>query len=604
MLPISISASYEDAISKYAWFKFTGSRGKEVTQRTHKRMIRDGDVFGILPLRNGSRFTLIFPDMPHVDFPLDKTTGMSLMERSSKLRKVPEVVQRGREKVSGAVTIQKRLNRTNFDVPRYSPKGVKSEVKAGLNFGNYQWRIVPNNDYPVKTSKGVVKFYKNDMIGVRFLRAGKGGVVVNTDGMFIKVDDVQFDQLVHDTNIMPLGDWPKGEVPSDAVAAYRKQARRARYRNKIADSEAERLARNAAILEQQQQRKELRKQRNKEEAERSQEMTQLRKKVKRGEVEMPKPEVRTVYEDDPELRGRKKARVIEVEDLEEDLEEIDLDFDEQKLQEVLTRSPFSGDAFNIEDSIGTLFGDDDDSDEIEGDTDLDLSDIEEPEDDEEEDTPPPKVRAKAVKGKKPVEEDPAEDEEDTDVEEDFDDSDPDGADEGDDSGDTDDESMDESDDDEGADPESEDEPDEDADTSDAVDETEEEDSSDDDVTRAEKEAAITAKKIAADNKSTPGKRADEAEEGDVLRFRADTKLQRDWLIVKVSSHTASDNIVIYTLYDLTNSPDEVRQVRINRARKQNLFDYAEHVKDMAPKLFNRVYDLVEDYPVNKDPIAS
>jgi hypothetical protein len=86
----------------------------------------------------------------------------------------------------------------------------------------------------------------------------------------------------------------------------------------------------------------------------------------------------------------------------------------------------------------------------------------------------------------------------------------------------------------------------------------------------------------------------------VLRFKADAKLNRDWVIVRVSTHSTSDNIVIYTLYDITNSPDEVRQVRVNRARKQNLFDYAEHVKDMAPKLFNRVLDMAEDFPVNKD----
>ncbi|QZE59056.1 hypothetical protein MPK64_gp153 [Erwinia phage pEa_SNUABM_16] len=618
---LSVSASHEDAVTKYAWMKYKGSRGKEVSQRTHKRMIRDGDTFGILPLRNGGRYTLIFADMPHVDFPLDKTTGLFLIERSSKLRKVPDVVQREtRTKTAGAKTMQRQINRVQFDAARFSPKSVKSEAVYGVNFDNYQWRMVPSMEYPIKTSKGMLKLYKNDMIGVRFLRQGKGGVVINTEGLFVKIDDAQYDLLVHDTNILPFNDWPKGEVNIDTLKAYRKQVRRHRKRSQLEEEEAVRLANNAKILEQKQQRKELAKETRKKQQARAAEMKDLRSKVKSGEIEAPKAEVRTVYEDGIDKRG-KRVRVIEHEELDDAIEEveIDLDFDEQKLEDVLSRSPFAGDMFNIEDSVGSLFGGDDSEDHEE--PALDLSDIDEPEDDEE-DTPPPKVRPK--KGAKPAKPAPEEEEEDStdgeeeeedpDAEEDVDDSDPDVDDESneDDTADDDSESVDdEGADDEGADSEdsgaeddeaSDDDPE--ADATDAVDENDAEEDQDSDVAAAEAEAKETAKKIAAANKSTPNARAEEAEEGDVLRFRADAKLNRDWVIVRVSTHNASDNIVVYTLYDITNSPDEVRQVRVNRARKQNLFDYAEHVKDMAPKLFNRVIDMVEDYPVNKDPIAS
>lgn len=626
---LSVSASYQDAVSKYAWMKYTGSRGKEVSQRTHKRMIREGDIFGILPLRNGGRYTLIFPDMPHVDFPLDKATGLFLMERASKMRKVPDVLntEGKRVKTAGAKTLQRQLMRSQFDAARFSPRGVKAEAVNGLDFDNYQWRMVASPEYPVKTSKGMTKLYKNDMIGVRFLRQGKGGIVVNTDGMYLKVDDAQYDLLVHDTNILPINDWPKGTVDVDTVKAYRRIVRKARRRSQEEQEEAQRLANNAKILEQKQQRKELQKEARKKAQERSAEMRDLRAKVKSGEIEAPKAEVRTVYEDGIDRRG-KRIRVIEEEILDDDIEEVtDLDIDEQKLEDILSRSPFAGDAFNIEDSIGSLFGGDDSQDHEE--PALDLSDIDEPEDDEE-DTPPPKVRAKGKKvapapaeeeEEEPSEDDGSEEEEDTDsvdeeedpdAEEDTDDSDT-GADDAgyeDDTSDDDSESVDDdASDDEGADGESEDgeddaQTDDDADASDAVDETSAEEDTDSDVAAAEQEAKETAKKIAAANKSTPDHRAEEAEEGDVLKFRADAKLNRDWVVLKVSTHSKSDNIVIYTLYDITNSPDEVRQVRVNRARKQNLFDYAEHVKDMAPKLFNRVLDMAEDYPVNKDPIAS
>lgn len=627
---LSVSASYQDAVSKYAWMKYTGPRGKEVAQRTHKRMIREGDIFGILPLRNGGRYTLIFPDMPHVDFPLDKATGLFLMERASKLRKVPDVVNRDgkRTKTAGAQTLQRQLMRSQFDAARFSPRKVKSEAVYGIDFDNYQWRMVASPEYPVKTSKGITKLYKNDMIGVRFLRQGKGGIVINSEGMFLKVDDAQYDLLIHDTNILPMNDWPKGTVDVDTIKAYRRVVRRARRRSQEEQEEATRLANNAKVLEQKQQRKELQKEARKKALERSAEMRDLRNKVKSGEIEAPRAEVRTVYEDGIDRRG-KRIRVVEEEILDDEIEEvgIDLDLDEQKLEDILSRSPFAGDAFNIEDSVGSLFGGDDSEDHEE--PSLDLSDIDEPEEDEE-DTPPPKVRAKGKKAspapaeeedeeEEPSEnedtfEDGGEEEEDTDVEEDSDDSDTDDSDEGDDS---DDESVDDDDaDDGGADSEGEDDAEgddsdedtsdaeDDADASDAVDETSADEDTDSDVAAAEQESKETAKKIAAANKSTPSARAEEAEEGDVLQFRADAKLKRDWVVLRVSTHSKSDNIVIYTLYDITNSPDEVRQVRVNRARKQNLFDYAEHVKDMAPKLFNRVLDMAEDYPVNKDPIAS
>lgn len=612
---LSLSASHEDAVTKYAWMKYTGSRGKEVSQRTHKRMIREGDTFGILPLKNGGRYTLIFPDMPHVDFPLDKATGLFLMERASKLRKVPDVVKREtRTKTAGAKTMQRQINRMQFDAARFSPKSIKSEAVYGMDFGNYQWRMVPNNEYPVKTTKGVIKLYKNDMIGVRFLRQGKGGLIVNTDGMFMKIDDAQYDLLVHDTNILPFSEWPQGNVDVDTMKAYSRQARRRRKRSAIEEEEATRLAANAKILEQKQQRKELRKEANKKAQGRASEMSDLRKKVKSGEIEAPKGEVRIVYEDQPDLKGRKKVQVIEHEELDDALEEeldMELDFDEQKLEDVLTRNPFSGDMFNIEDSIGSLFGGDD-SQEHEEEPELDLSDIDEPEDDEE-DAAPAKVRAKAKKGT-PVDEAEAEEEEEADAEDDTDGGDTESDDEEDDTDSGDDGSVDDADADDTSDSEedstgeddAEDDSsdDESADTTEAVDENDGEEEQDSDVAAAEQEAKETAKKIANANKSTPASPAREAEEGDVLNFKADVKLNRDWVVLNVSTHNASDNIVVYTVYDITNSPDEVRKVRVNRARKQNLFDYATHVKDMAPKLFNRVLDMTEDYPVNKDPIAS
>lgn len=611
----SVSATYDDAVNNYAWFTFDGPRGREVTQRSHKRMIKNGDVFGLLALRSGSRYTLIFPDMPHIDFPLDKTTANFLIDRSKKMRKVPDVVKReGRQKAAGVATMERQLARRQFDAPRFAPRKIPVESAHGVDFSNYQWRILEEPNYKIKHSKGLETFLVNDVIGLRFLRDFKGGIIINQDGMYLKVPTEEYDRVVAESKVLPFPDWPVGTLTSDQVRTYRRELRRQKQSKAVERQASARLAQRADRLALKLEQKELNRTARDARRLEEQRLADLREKVRNGEIAPPsaKPveELHPVFKADIRRGVRRilrEERMLDDEELNYNEILRDDDTPEQDaISDVLTTNPFGADVMGIEDSIAKLFGRDDDIDDsVDDDGAFDLSDIDEPEDDEDE--PPAKSKVRK-KGTAPVAASPEatedDDENPDDAEDDEDNQDEDFEEGGDDTDDSGDESDDEEQpEDEEATDEDEDEAD-DSDSDAAADVDESDDQDDPDVAAADDEASKTSKDFAAQNDNVVGSKASEPEEGDIVQFSADAKLKRDWVILKVSTHKASDNIVVYTVFDLTNSPDEVRQVRINRGRKQNLFDFCTHIKDMTPKLFNRVFDMAEDFPVNKEPIAS
>ncbi|WOL24385.1 hypothetical protein fHeYen902_039c [Yersinia phage fHe-Yen9-02] len=630
----SLSASFEDASSLFAWFTYDGPRGKEVAQRSHKRMIKQGDTYGLKPLKNGTRYTLIFPDMLHVDFPIDMKTGQFLIERSKKLRKTPDLNARtGRAKASGIRSIERQLARKTFDAARFAPTKIPRESVNGADFSNYQWRMTEVPNYKIRHSKGQITLPKNELVGMRFLRESKGGVLINQDGLYLKLPVEDYDRVVSETRLLPIQDWPNGNISVEQILDYKKGIRRAVKRSAAEEREALRLAERAKQLEKKQQAKDLRRADRERIAARQAELDDIAGQIERGE------RTPTVYkvEEEPTLTV-KRRKIIEdafaEEELSEDLDEEEIELDNEhvetpeeiELGDLFENSAFAADTLNIEGTIGSLFGLSDDAEE-ETDPLFNLDDVEEPEDDEAV-AAKKNVRAKA-KGKKAakalpsVEAAPDEeaddtadaeevdaeevdaeevdaDEEEVDAEDEEVDSEDEEVDAEDEEVDSEDEEVDSEDDT----ADDEDTTDEEDDTSEVVDETDPVIAEDPDVAAAEDEAMKAAKAYAEQNKNTPSSKAAEPEEGDVIRFKADAKLKRDWVILRASSHKASDNIVVYTVYDITNSPDEVRQIRINRARKQSLFDIAEHIKDMKPAMFNQVYDMAEEYEVNKDPISS
>lgn len=637
----SISATKEEA-KAFSWYSFTGTKTEEVMQRTHKRKIAKGQVFGLRPAK-GDKFYLIFPDMVHVDFPIETKLGNSLVKRSTKLRKAPKLSDsKDGAKAKGIKSAMRQIMKSQFDSPRFMPKNVKNEKESGYNFSSYQWRQVVAIKVKVNHSKGQEYLHRFDKIGMRFLKESRGGIIIRPDGLRIMVSTEEYDRLVQETPVLPIKEWPNGILTKEDVLSFkRNQITKAKLDSQEM-REARRLEQLALKNERAQTARELRQQAKAKLAEERAELEELKRRVKENPVTAAeRTEEDKMRDHRLSVQGEDDDAFFEESEFEEDLDDAELDFSyapeedsDFDLEDIFSKRQFSSDAVGIEDTFSSLFGD---ADEVspEVDPDFDMTGLDEDDDEEEE---KPKGKSKIVKRKKEKadvdadeeeaenkdvdsdEEEEAEDDEDdhADLDDDMDDDgDIDGEDLGDEDeeDDTGDDASDDEDEEEDEEAEPEDDADSDTDEAEAegdeddseadtetLDEAEnEDDEEDEDVAKAEQEAAKLAKKYAAANKKTPSKAGD-PEEGDVLHFKSDSQ-RRDWLLVKVSNHSASANIVIYTVYDLRNSPDEVRQIRINKGRGQSLFDVALHVKDMKPQLFNRVYDLVEFFDVNKDPIG-
>ncbi len=624
---ISLSATKEQAVEDYAWFTFTGSRGKELSQRTHKRKITKGTVFGIKSLRSGARFTLIFPDLIHINFPLDKAAGEYLIERSDKMKKVLDIGDRNGRKTAGVKTSRRQEMRRDFSSLRFTPKGVLLENKAGINFENYQWRIVPQQ-MQLLHSKGREVFQKGDLIGLRFVRPSRGGFVVNREGLWLKVDADAYDELVTDTDLLPIQDWPNGFVDPDAMLEYKTDRKRA-ARNAIQNTaEAMRLQRKADALEQELARSRDKAERKEAEKAAQKKYDDIRAKIKAGEITRPERDIlptlpEHISKDRTTMRERTLAEITKDQDeLLEELEDFnsvnpdlvytsDLDSTEspaeQDLENILAIRPVSAPVFDIEDTLTRIFNPSEDDEESE-----DPFDLEGLSDDEEDNTD-----SDADSDDGSDEEDSEDDGEGDDSEEDSDD--PAEDDDGDGDIDDEDDSEDVSDGDDDADG-TENEEDSEPNSGSGDDDAGAGDSGDDDsgsdedgsgsLAKGEKvdgmtdeEAAKVAKRYAANNANGPTN-SKQPEEGDVLVFNNDKKMKREFVILNVSTHKKSAKLITYRLYDLTNAPDTINTVTINKDRGQSILDQATHIKDMRPGVFNRVYDMTENYSVSKDPIMS
>lgn len=621
----SLSAT-KDQAKEFSWFSFGGTRAVEVSQRTHKRKIEKGQKFGLRPAR-GNKYYLIFPDMVHVDFPIEAKVGQSLMKRSTNLKKVPKLTDSSDGvKAKGVKSAMRQMMKTQYDSPRFQPKNVKSEKESGYDFSSYQWRQVVELKDKVKHSKGQEYLFRFDKIGLRFLKDTRGGILIRPDGLRIMLNTEEYDRIVQAAPVLPIKEWPNGTLShADVLAFKRNQATKEKLDTQEM-REARRLEQLALKNEKAKQARDIRAQ-NKEKLEQEKiDLEELRRKLKENPI---KPAERTeediLRDHRSSVEGEDDDATFFESEYEEDIDEEELDFEytpeddsDFDLDDIFKNRQFSADSIGIEDTFKSLFGE---ADEVkEGvDPDFDMSGLDEEDEDEEE----PKEKAvKRKKGKKDKQE-PEESEEEDSSEEEPDDLDDDEDDDGDIDGDDLDEDapeeepddLDDDEDDDGVidgDDLDEDAPEEDGESSededeesdeDELDEAESDDSEDEDedAAKASDEEAKLAKKYAAENKKTPSKAGD-AEEGDVLNFKSDSQ-KRDWLLVKVSNHSASANIIVYTVYDLSTSPEEVRQIRINKGRGQSIFDIAIHIKDMKPNLFNLVYDAVEFYDVNKDPIG-
>lgn len=601
---ISISATKDQAEEEYTWMQFDGARGREVSQRTHQRKISKGTVFGIKSLRNGARFTLIFPDLLHINFPLTKEEGMFLLDRSKK-QAVPELAERNARKTRGVQSAKRQQLRRDFGAPRFSPNVVPAEMTHGIDLENYQWRLVTDK-LVVTHTKGREVFLKNELLGLRFLQTSKGGIVVNREGLFLKVSSETYDAIVQATTLIPIQEWPNGFIDVESMKMYKRDRVQA-ARNALRDtSEAIRLQHKAERLQQQASIRLEKAEKREREREEEERLESVRQKLKSGQMQPPE---RPLLEELPPELNKEKIKMgqrllsdadlllEEADAIEEEVDDFikskpDLMYtndddsteapDEYDLASILVVRPVAAPMYDVQSVFDALFNGKDEADAGDDVTpEFDLSGIDS--DEEEEDADDEETDDPDGGEGDDSDEDDEDDESDDDESEEADDG-------------TGDDSEDESEDDDADEDESEDQ--------DGAGDSEDDsgDAEDADAAIAEKEAKI-AKRYAANNNNVP-RSSKELEEGDVVIFNNDKKLRREFVILNVSTHESSDNIVVYRLYNLTDAPDNVSIVRVNRARGQSLQDQAQHVKDLKPGVFNRVYDIAEDMDVDKSPIIS
>lgn len=635
---ISISATKEQAVDEYVWMEFDGARGKEVSQRTHKRKINKGVQYGIKSLRNGSRFTLIFPDLIHINFPLDKATGEYLIERSTKLKTIPEFQDRASRKTAGVKSVRRQELRRDFSNPRFTPKGVLAEPANGINFENYQWRIVPEQ-MRVLHSKGREVLLKGELIGMRFERASRGGVAVTREGMMLRLDTDAYDTLVNETDLLPIQEWPNGYVDPETMKEYKRNRTKA-AKNAIQNTdEALRLQRKADALEQELRRKQDSAERRETARAEQRKYDEIRAKIKSGEMQAPERElIATLPEHITKDRTLMRERTLrQIEDDNDELVEEIIDFNardpelvlttdedstespsEYDLENILHVRPVAAPVFAVEETFANIFNPKtEEQDEEEADNPFSLEGLSDGEDDDDEDSDGDTDSSSDADSDSDGEDGESEDDESDDSDSD-DDDDPAEDDDGDGDPDDEDDSEDVSDGDDDADGT---ENEEDPDSGSKGDEEQGEgssggsDSGDDEESdgtsakdqkvdgMSDEEAAKVAKKYAAANSNLASSSRD-PEEGDVLVFNNDKKMKREFCILNVSTHKKSAKLVTYRLYDLTNAPDTVNVVTINKARGQSILDQATHIKDMRPGVFNRIYDMTENMKTNNEAIMS
>jgi len=84
---LSESAAYDDAMSRFVWKTYHG-KPIELTQRKHKRQIKEGDLYGTRLVRGGNYY-LIFADAYHVDYPIDASVFERIDSKSQEAKTPP-----------------------------------------------------------------------------------------------------------------------------------------------------------------------------------------------------------------------------------------------------------------------------------------------------------------------------------------------------------------------------------------------------------------------------------------------------------------------------------------------------------------------------------
>ena len=421
----SLAAAYDDATSRFSWYEYQG-KPFQIASRKHRREVNAGAVYGVRQVKGG-HYYLILPEMYHVDFPVDKALGDRVISNSTKTQQ-PEIERyegTRAPKAAGLRMLQRVLANTQFDAPRFKVKGVTVENKAGINFSNYQWRVLNTLRVKLRHTKGYEDFISGDQFGVRFVKPALGGFLVNKDGLYLKLSAEDFDELVANSLVMPVGEWPSGSVSVEQMQEYvdNRQAREKRTisEQREATRMRERAERLAAQQEQQQRKKEAEEKRQADRKRLAELGRLVRDPKERIVVSEMKPMSAEEYRTMKASVSPEFDSLVDGDLLGSDYSEKTHDFEHVNVQK--DNAAVVADNVGIMDTLDTALNLDDDADDVDM-SDVDLDEEEDSEDIGDADDLTPKVKAKMPKVKRVVddkktdEKDPEEGDEEDDFEDD------------------------------------------------------------------------------------------------------------------------------------------------------------------------------------------
>lgn len=558
---LALSATI-DQLDLFEWYIFRGVKGKPLVSQKTKTTLRSGDVYGIREVRGG-KYHLILPDFYRVNFVLEEREVNSLLQRSNKKRKAPDVQPTKATNVvktpAGKILMAKNLDPRFrvFDAPYFkAARHVNNEMQEGINFANYQWRRHTEQKPLIlkKTGKLYHTVYKGDIFGVRYIKPAVGGIFVDQMGHRFTVDSDTWESMLNSSTVLPKNRWPEGNLSPDQVKAALTEAKQALRNERRGIKEVMRLSEKKRKAEEAKKAEEKRKEiaaKRREERDRAKQAAEELKQARKSDL----------------LRGGTKSKVIPMSDTE--MADFLVKQAEQEKAKLRKHIP---EVVDYEDSDLT---DDIESEIPQGSDKLNFD----PDEDSiaEDSTDPVPLLADIVAEKRKnaskVNLKDLEDEDDSDEEE----------------------------------------PELDEDDIEYEDEEEEDGPDEPDVSPEEEDEALAEAEIdeeetaAVDELEEPEEKEVEdyvAEEGDVVTFNSDTEDQAEYALLSISPLKGSGNIMVYKVYDLSSEPETYKNVRIDTKSKRTFGSMVQFVRKLESKEFQELLDLTEDYKLDKSPIVS
>lgn len=237
---VSLSADHE--LDGFDWYVFNGE--KKITlkgyNQKHDFVVEKGDIFGLRSTRQLGKYQAVHSRMTHVLFRnVEESKIDTIIDKSKAYRgkpiQHPELADGRKRAMKTAIkpieiTLANRLSDQYF-----SPKNVIE--RSSYDRQDYQWRSV-GKQIRVKTlkmGKARKPLEVNDLIGLRYVTAAKGGYIIMPNHERVNISTETYKDIIENSRIVPRGEQRQGVVNISDIKADvlndRPEGRRATLHN-------------------------------------------------------------------------------------------------------------------------------------------------------------------------------------------------------------------------------------------------------------------------------------------------------------------------------------------------------------------------------------